>query len=228
MNNLVLIKYSVDSKTVDRFVRRYSQIFNVIVVDNSPDNEFSFNHKNTIKGKNHFREFSGIYEALNSIDTQEVSKIFICNDTVLINRCTWKLDFLNQKIKNVDVRYPTIFGFLDQSFEFFSDLWFLRNGCHVRTDVFALNLNGVNLFKEIMHNDFDRMFANDSEFYEVVRDYMDRYHKLKLGQRKEIATYIELYISNVFHKKGFIYDARDSGFKLRQSFDRLTHRILKK
>ena len=228
MNNLVLIKYSVDSRTIDRFIRRYSRIFNIIIVDNSPDSEILYNDTNIIKGKNHFREFSGMSEALNCIDTKEISKVFFCNDTVLMNRCTWKLDHLSRKLKHVNVIHPTIFGFLDKSFEFFSDLWFLRNGCHIRTDVFALNSNGIDLFKEIMVCDFDSMFADDSEFNEVVDDFMDRHHKSKLGQRKEIATFIELYISTVFHKKGFIYDARDSGFKLRQSFDRLTHRILKK
>lgn len=227
MNHLVLIRYSVDSKTIDRFVRRYRGIFNIVIVDNSPETDFLYDG-NVIKGENHFREFSAILKALNYIDTSETTKVFICNDTIFINRCIWKLDFLVKKLKDINVNFPTIFGFSDKSFEFMSDNWFLRNGFHIRTDVFALNLNGIDLFKEIMKNDFDEMFASDPQFIEVSCDFMTRYHKLKTGERKQIATFIELYISSEFYKNGIIYDARDFNFKLRNLFAQLVQRILKK
>ena len=226
LNYLVLIRYSVDSKTIDRFIKRHSPIFNVVIVDNSPEFDLSCDIAGTIKGENHFREFSAIQKALNSIDTTGESKVFVCNDTIFTNRCSWKLDFLVRKLKAVNVNYPTIFGFLDESFEFLSDNWFLRNGFHIRTDIFALNLNGVNMFKEIMNNDFEKMVASDAQFNEISRDYMARYQQLKSGQLKEIAIFIELYISSVFFKEGFIYDARDSNFKLRQSFHRIIQRTL--
>ena len=77
-----------------------------------------------------------------------------------------------------------------------------------------------------MNNDFEKMVASDHQFNEVCGDFLSRYHKLKVGTSKEIANFIELYISSVFFKRGFIYDARDSNFKLRQSFDRVIQRVL--
>lgn len=227
MNDLILIRYSVDSKTIDKFIRDFNKHLNIKVVNNNSDSNFSSSIANiNIEGNNRFREFSAILEALKYIQTPKDGKLFICNDTILINHCSWKLSFLLDKLKEINIDYPTIFGFPDKSFEFFSEKWFLRNGFHIRTDVFALNFNGISFFKEIMNNDFENMIINDQAFNEIAKDFMERYQKLKLGQRKELATFIELFISYEFFKKGLIYDARDINFKIKNSLYKIYQKIL--
>ena len=229
MDNLILLRYSVDSKIIDKFIRDFQGDLNVLVVNNYPDSDFSSTFADiNIVGDNRLREFSGIFEALNYVKISKNNKLFICNDTILINRCSWKLNFLINKLKEVNINYPTIFGFPDRSFEFLSDHWFLRNGFHIRTDIFALNSNGTDFFKDIMKNDFDKMILRDQVFKEVSLDFMKRHQKYKIGQRKEVATYIELFISCEFYKNGFIYDARDINFKVRNSFDKIIKKIFKK
>ncbi len=228
MDNLILIRYSVDSKTIDKLIKNLRPDLNVLVVNNLPDSNFSSSLANiNIVGDNRLREFSGIFEALNHINVSKKNKLFISNDTILINRCSWKLNFLIDKLKELNINYPTIFGFPDKSFEFVSNQWFLQNSHHIRTDTFALNFSGINLFKDIMENSFEKMVLNDQVFNEVVLDFMKRYQKNKFGMRKELATYIELFISYEFYNKGLIYDARDLNFRIRNNFDKILHKILR-
>lgn len=225
MCSLVVVVYSANAYAVQSFCNRFKTCFNIVVVYNGSDNEFFVSDVELVIGSNVFREFSGYVEGARRFPAEE-GLVYFCNDTLILNKQSWKLKFLLTKTQSSRVTISSMFGFLDSTFNMSGKFWFVRNKTHLRSDVFALNKNGIGVLESLMSSDLEALYSIDVVFREVCDDFIRVHHPSKSGQNKGLATYIEVSLSQTMFDSGLIVDCSTIVFKTRNHFDSFVSRII--
>jgi hypothetical protein len=202
--NFIIVRYSYSVSDICAYFNNINA--DVIIINTGNPIEAIYSNVKILNFNNTYREVGAYLKGLSLITMDEESFVLLLNDTIFQNKNFWKLSYIVKSMSTDKFSVPCLYGFSDRSFDIYSNKWFGVPGWHIRSDIFGLNYKGLQLIDDELSIDYIYdSYNNDQFFYYILNDFIVRYHRDKINQMKEFATYFEVFISHFFRENGLIY-----------------------